>query len=106
MGVVGGPDFVLVIVGNPAMLDDVVCPPCDIVLPEGRRVCTKCGTVVQPPKSRLFFIDWPQSVYAKLVSHVGSFWAGLIAVALFLLLFAIFVALVAFKATVRQGAGP
>jgi hypothetical protein len=76
------------------MLDDRVCPVCQVLLRDGTTVCVKCGRTVEPAKTNLEFIDWPRAIYARLVHRLGAIWAGVVAGVAFILLLGFFVFLV------------
>jgi hypothetical protein len=67
------------------MLDDRVCPSCEVVLPAGRSICPKCGRTVAPAKTGLVFIDIPRKIYSGLVEYFGPVGAGIVAGIVFLL---------------------
>jgi hypothetical protein len=62
-------------------------------LPAGRSVCPKRGRIVEQPETGLDFFDIPPMVYSGLVEKIGRVGAGIIAVAVFLLLWALFIGL-------------
>jgi hypothetical protein len=70
-----------------AMLDERVCPSCQVILRDGTNVCVKCGRTVAPPKTNIGCIDTPLKVYALLAGRLTPFWAGVIAAALCLALY-------------------
>jgi hypothetical protein len=72
------------------MLDDRVCPSCQVVLPAGRSTCPKCGRTVQALKSGFAFLDVPPKIYAWLVDSFGPVGAGIVAGVAFLLLLLLF----------------
>jgi hypothetical protein len=72
------------------MLDDLVCPSCQVLLPDGTHICKKCGREVQPEKLGVGFIDVPRKVYSHLVQHLGHVWANIVAGGVCLILVAIF----------------
>jgi hypothetical protein len=74
---------------GPYMLDDLECPSCQVLLPDGARTCVKCGRKVEPAKTHLAFIDFPLAIYARLVQRLGPVGAGIVAAAVFLILFVI-----------------
>jgi hypothetical protein len=51
----------------------------------------KCGRTVEPQKTNLTFIDFPNKVDAWLAHYLGPIWGGLATAALVLLLFLLFV---------------
>jgi hypothetical protein len=73
------------------MLDDRVCPSCQVVLPAGRTICPKCGSTVAPAKTGIAFIDFPRKVYSWLVGYLGPVGAGIIAGAVVLLILVLMV---------------
>jgi hypothetical protein len=75
------------------MLDDRVCPSCQVTLPAGRSICPKCGRAVAPAKTGLDFIDLPRKIYAALVEYFGPVGAGIVAGTAFLVLLALFIGL-------------
>jgi hypothetical protein len=76
------------------MLDDRVCPACQVLLRDGTTVCVKCGRTVEPEKTHLEFVDWPRTIYSRLVHRLGPVWAGVVAGVAFFLLLGFFVFLV------------
>jgi hypothetical protein len=84
------------------MLDDRVCPSCDVVLPEGRTICPKCGKAVQHATTGIGFIDIPRKLYAWLVETFGPVGAGIIAGVVCLLLLALFMFKVLIKSIPAQ----
>jgi hypothetical protein len=84
------------------MFDDRVCPSCQVLLPDGATVCTKCGRKVEPSKTGLPFLDWPGKLYAPLAHHLGPFWGGVVTAAVFVLLFVLCTALVLLKTVLRH----
>ena len=79
------------------MLDDRVCPACRVLLPAGTRICVKCGRTVEPAKTRLAFIDLTRKLYPRLVHHLGPVWGVVAAVAVLLVLLALFLGLILMK---------
>jgi hypothetical protein len=79
------------------MLDDRVCPSCQVLLPEGMHICPKCGKQVAAPKTGLALRDLPRKVYTSLVEYFGQLGAVLIAVVVFLLLLVLIIGLVMWK---------
>ncbi len=79
------------------MLDDRVCASCQVMLPSGRSICPKCGRKVEPARTGLDFIDIPRKLYSVLIERFGPIGAGIIAGAISLLLFALFIGLVLMK---------
>ena len=61
------------------MLDDLVCPSCDVLLPDGTDICNKCGREVRPAETGHPFIDTPRKVYYHLVPNLGHVWANIVA---------------------------
>jgi len=79
------------------MLDDPVCPSCQVVLPAGRSICPKCGRTVEPANTGLAFIDVSRKIYSGLVENFGPVGAGIVAGAVFLLLLTLFIGLALMK---------
>jgi hypothetical protein len=73
------------------MLDDRVCPSCQVLLRDGTRTCVKCGRRVEPDETHLGFIDFPRKLYSGLVHHLGPIGASVVAGAVFLILFVIWI---------------
>jgi hypothetical protein len=84
------------------MLDDRVCPSCDVVLPDGRTICPKCGKTVPYANTGHGFIDIPRKFYAGLVETVGPIGAGIIAGVGCLLLLALLIVKVLIKSIPAQ----
>ena len=78
------------------MMDDRVCPACDVILPAGAETCTKCGRDVHL-KTGLSFIDLPTRIHPWFVRRFGSVWGGVGACVPFLLLLAFVVVKLAAK---------
>jgi hypothetical protein len=76
------------------MLDDLVCPACQVVLPEGRSICVKCGRKVEPEKTHLGFIDLPRTIYSYLVDRLGPVGAGVVAGVVFVILLVVTIGLI------------
>lgn len=74
------------------MLDERVCPVCQVLLRDGTTVCVKCGRTVAPPKTQLELIEVPGQLYALLVGRLGSVGAGVVAGVVFLALFPLWLA--------------
>jgi hypothetical protein len=74
------------------MLDERVCPVCQVLLRDGTTVCVKCGRTVAPPESHLEFIEVPGQLYALLAGRLGPVGAVAVAAAVFLVLFLLWVA--------------
>jgi hypothetical protein len=72
------------------MLDDRICPACQVLLREGIRICPKCGRAVEPEGTGVGFIDWPIKLYPWLAHHLGPVWGGLAAAVVVVLLFLVF----------------
>jgi hypothetical protein len=53
------------------MLDDRVCPSCQVLLREGTRICGKCGRTVEFEKTHFGFIDWTRKIHPALVYYLG-----------------------------------
>jgi hypothetical protein len=83
------------------MLDDLICPTCQVLLRPGTNICAKCGRRVEPAKTHVPFIDWTPKLYAPLVHHLGPVWGSVVVVAVFILLLALFVGLVVLKSILR-----
>jgi len=81
--------------------DDRICPSCQVLLPEGRTVCPKCGRKVEPQRTGIGFIDVVRKIRPSLVDNLGSFWGNVVALALLLILFAIAVGIAFFIKFVR-----
>jgi hypothetical protein len=73
------------------MFDDRVCPSCQVVLPDGRTICPKCGTKVEPSKTGLWFIDKPRQIYSALVEDFGPVGAGIATGIVLLLILALLI---------------
>ena len=71
--------------------DDRVCPDCQVLLPEGRTVCPKCGQKVAPQRSGVKFIDLVVGIHPSLVRWLGPVWGNVAAGVLLILSFALFV---------------
>ena len=67
------------------MLDDRVCPACQVLLKVGTSTCSKCGRTVEQ-KTNISFIDLPTKLHPWFVRHFGSFWGGVTSCLLFLML--------------------
>ena len=74
------------------MLDDRVCPACQVLLPDGVHTCVKCGRKVEPEDTGLHFIDVTRKVYPHLVRCLGTFWGRVLATMVFLALLILFIA--------------
>jgi hypothetical protein len=83
------------------MFDDRVCPSCQVLLRDEATVCTKCGRKVETAKTGILFLDWPGKLYAPFARYLGPFWGGVATAAVFVLLFALFVAIVVIKVVLR-----
>jgi len=84
------------------MLVDLVCPACQVLLPEGRRICPKCGNKVEPEKTHIGFIDVPRKLYAYLVDQFGPIGAGLVAGSVCLILLILTFGLVLMRSVLRH----
>jgi hypothetical protein len=81
------------------MLDERVCPSCQVNLPEGRTICPKCGRAVPPPTTGIHLIDIPLMFYEGLERAFGPIGAAIIAGIVFLLLVALLVIELLMKVT-------
>ena len=88
------------------MFDDRLCPACQTLLKPGTRTCVKCGRTVEPAKTNLEFIDWPSKLYPWLVHHLGPIWAPIVAAAVGLILFVLFIGAFLLKFVAAHGGGP
>jgi hypothetical protein len=84
------------------MLDDRVCPSCQVLLREGTSTCAKCGRKVEPEKTGLGFLDFPPKLYSRLVHRLGPVGARLVAGAVFLILFLIWIGWVLIQSMLAQ----
>jgi len=85
------------------MLDDRICPACQVLLPDWTNTCVKCGRKVEPQRTGFSFIDWPSKVYPWFARHFGPVWGGVATGAVFLLLFLLFVGGILLKVTLSRG---
>jgi hypothetical protein len=84
------------------MLDDRICPSCQVLLRDGTRTCVKCGKMVEPEKTHLGFIDWTRKIYPRLVHHLGPVGGGVVAGAVFLILLILWVGQALIKSILGQ----
>jgi hypothetical protein len=66
--------------------DDRVCPSCQVLLPDGARICSKCGQQVEPVETHNEIVDFIRKIRPSFVQHLGR-GVGMVVVGILALLF-------------------